>query len=103
MSKKRTQRTASPPRKRPSWLLPGIVILALAAIAAIVAVLAGNNQSPYVPEITGAPRAEVAETTIDHGPQPFGQQVESLFRVRNVGDQPLMVASNPQIETIEGC
>ncbi|MCC6612922.1 MAG: hypothetical protein IT320_05540 [Anaerolineae bacterium] len=103
MSKKKQQRAASPPGQRPTWLLPGIVIVVLAVIAAIVAAVANSNQTPYVAEVEGAPRAQIEQTTIDHGPQPFERPVESQFRVRNVGDQPLMIASNPQVETIEGC
>ncbi len=103
MSKKRSQSAASPPSKRPAWLLPGIIIAVLAVIAAVVAALASGTSEPFVAEVTGAPRAEIEQTTIDHGAQPYGNPVESLFRIRNIGDQPLMIASNPQVETVEGC
>ena len=103
MSKKRSQSAASPPNKRPAWLLPGIIIAVLAVIVAVVAALANTTGEPFVAEVTGAPRAEVDATTIDHGAQPYGNPVESLFRIRNVGDQPLMIASSPQVETVEGC
>ncbi len=103
MSKRTTQRAPSAPHKRPAWLLPSIVIGVLVAIAAIVAALAGGNREAYVAEIAGAPRADIDQTAIDHGLQPYGSPVESIFRIRNVGDQPLMIASNPQVETVEGC
>lgn len=80
-----------------------MIIGALGAIAALFALLSGVFRSPYVPDVTGGPHIEVDQTSIDHGDQRFDTPVESVFRVRNVGDQPLVFLGEPQVELIEGC
>jgi hypothetical protein len=40
---------------------------------------------------------------IDFGPVRFDRIVKASFRLRNVGDQPLRLALNPQVEALEGC
>jgi hypothetical protein len=72
-------------------------------VLAIIAVVTGNRRDPFEPEVTGAPRAEFDLTSIDHGSLRFEQPVESVFRVRNVGDQPLMILGEPRVELVEGC
>jgi len=57
----------------------------------------------FTPEVTDAPRVEVLQDTIDHGNVKLGSTVQSVFRVRNVGDQPLQILGEPQVEVLEGC
>lgn len=92
-----------PPPKRPSWLLPAVIVGAVVALLAIVAAFTGGRREPFVPEVVGAPRAEVDADRIDHGPVAFNQPVESVYRVRNVGDQPLQILGEPRVELVEGC
>lgn len=56
-----------------------------------------------VPEVAGAPRIAVSQDVIDHGDVRFDVPVESVFTVRNVGDQPLMFLEVPFVELVEGC
>ena len=91
------------PSQRPTWLLPTIIIGAVAVVMAIAAVIIGSRGAPFEPEVTGAARAEIEETSIDHGTLRFEQPVESVFRVRNVGDQPLLILGEPRVELVEGC
>ncbi len=58
----------------------------------------------FTPEVTGAPRIEVPEATINHGDVKLGQTVRSVFKVRNVGGQPLEILNQPlQVEVLQGC
>lgn len=91
------------PSQRPAWLIPAIIIGGVVVVLAIIAVVTGNRRDPFEPEVTGAPRAEFDQTSIDHGSLRFEQPVESVFRVRNLGDQPLMILGEPRVELVEGC
>lgn len=101
MKKPKSSTKTTPPR--PAWLLPVIIVGAIAAILAVVALVTGSRDEPFEPQVTGAPRAEVDQTSIDHGSVRFEQPVESVFRVRNVGDQPLMILGEPRVQLMEGC
>lgn len=91
------------PHKRPAWLIPAIILGLVVVVAAVVAVVTGSRREPYEPEVTGAPRAQFDQTAFDHGALRFEQQVESVYRVRNVGDQPLNILGEPRVELVEGC
>jgi hypothetical protein len=93
----------SQPPKRPTWLIPAVMVGVIVVIVAIVAVITGNSGKPFEPEVSGSPRAEIDKTTVDHGSVPFGQYVESVFRVRNVGDKPLVILDEPRVELVQGC
>ncbi len=86
----------------------------LVAAIGMVAVLAGaiiwffsNNQagasSDFVPEVSGAPRLEVSEELVDYGDVRLNTNIETVFRVRNVGDRPLQILGEPQVELVQGC
>lgn len=102
MSKsKKLQPTKS--SQRPTWLLPAVIVGAIVVVLAIVAAMTGSRRESFEPEVAGAPRAEVDQTSIDHGAVRFEQPVESVFRVRNVGDQPLTILGEPRVELLQGC
>lgn len=103
MSKSRKSRHPKPSPQRPAWLIPTVIIGAIVVILAILAVLAGSRREPFEPEVTGAPHVEIDQTSIDHGSVRFEQSVESVFRVRNVGDQPLVIMGEPRVELLQGC
>ncbi|MCL4247939.1 MAG: hypothetical protein KJ065_07310 [Anaerolineae bacterium] len=88
---------------RPAWLIPAIIVGIAVVVVAVVAAITGNRREPFEPEIAGAPRAEFDQTSIDHGSMRFNQQAESVFRVRNVGDQPLTIQGEPRVELVQGC
>lgn len=93
----------SKPQGRPTWLIPAIIVGIVVVVVAAVAAITGNQREPFEPEVTGAPRAEFDQTSIDHGSMRFNQQAESVFRVRNVGDQPLTIQGEPRVELVQGC
>lgn len=88
---------------RPTWLIPAIIVGIVVIVLAVVAAITGNRREPFEPEVAGAPRAEFDQTRIDHGSMSFNQQAESVFRVRNVGDQPLTIQGEPRVELVQGC
>jgi hypothetical protein len=40
---------------------------------------------------------------IDFGQVRFDQFVEARFRLKNVGDRTLQIATRPRVEAVEGC
>ncbi|MBN8590596.1 MAG: hypothetical protein J0M33_02515 [Anaerolineae bacterium] len=98
---KQSQHAKAP--QRPTWLIPAVVFGVIVVVLAIVAVMTGNRRESFEPEVKGAPRAEVDQTSIDHGSLRFEQPVESVFTVRNVGDQPLTILGEPRVELLQGC
>lgn len=102
MSKSKSPQHSKRP-ERPKWLIPAIIVGAIVVAIAAVAAITGNRREPFEPEVAGAPRAEFDQTSIDHGSVRFEQPVESIFRVRNVGDQPLSILSEPRVELLDGC
>ena len=56
-----------------------------------------------IPVVTGAPRVVVDQELVDYGEVKFDTSIETVFRVRNVGDQPLKILGEPQVELVEGC
>lgn len=98
-------KTASPARRtvlsRPLLLLVGVIVVAGVGIG--LAVIRNPNSTPYVPEVTGAPHAEVSTALIDHGDMQMEEFAESTFRIRNTGDQPLRILEEPRVELVQGC
>jgi hypothetical protein len=58
----------------------------------------------FAPTFTDGPRVEVLPTDVlDYGDVEFNKMVNAVFTVRNVGDEPLVVLGEPQVELIQGC
>lgn len=95
---------SKPPSGKP-WLWIVVAAIVVVAVGAVVAIVLGNRNSgpAYEPKVTGAPRAVVDQTVVDHGPVAFNQPVESVFNVTNVGDQPLLIKGEPRVELVAGC
>ena len=101
-------------RKQPSpvtidrtvLMLLGAVVGALLLATAIVLINQQQQSGPppgYVPAVTGAPRVAVSEDVIDYGNVRLNTTIETVFRVQNVGDRPLHILGEPQVELIQGC
>jgi hypothetical protein len=89
-------------------LSKGQLLAALIALISIGGALfwlisRGNKVANFTPEVTGAPSVEVAQQMLDHGDVKMNTPIESVFRVRNRGDQALLILGEPQVEVIEGC
>src|SRR5688500_4662311 len=96
------QPQAQPPQKRWWWLLVGLALLLVAA-GGLLLWQPLSAEPDFVPEVSGAPRLAVDETTLDAGDVKFETPVQAAFRLRNVGDKPLQILDEPQVELIEGC
>ena len=109
MSKKsrRKKQKQSPSRRFP-WLWPAIGGALLLIIGG--AMLLGRSSTDVVevdpnfsPEVSGAPRLVIDQTTIDEGDLKINTMVRTSFRLQNVGDQPLQILGEPAVELVEGC
>ncbi len=91
-------------QKQPRWLWLVLGALVLAG-GAFVMVLAGRNgqASSYKPETTGSSRVSVSQDKIDYGDVKLGSTINTVFDVRNVGDQDLVIQGEPRVEIVEGC
>ena len=97
--------------KRRTWLLGGVISGVLLVIAA--AALATRQQEKpgersfdpnFEPQVSGAPRVEVLpEENIDYGDVKLDTTITTEYRVRNVGDEPLVIYGEPRVEVVEGC
>lgn len=98
------QHSTAAPAPRPRWLLPAVVVsLAAVILAAAVWLIQRGQQTPYTPEVAGAPAARLDQMLIDYGDVRFEQPVETEVKVRNVGDAPLQVLGEPRVELLQGC
>lgn len=51
---------------------------------------------------SGGPRLAVDRTEIAYGDVAYGQPVEAVYRLKNVGDE-VVTIDEPDIKTLEGC
>lgn len=103
MSKKQSKIVPSKSHQRPRWLLPAVIGGALVAMVSLILIALANRQPAYTAEVKGESRAQIDQTEIGHGDVRFETPVESVFRVRNVGDQSLQILGEPWVEVVEGC
>jgi hypothetical protein len=82
------------------WAVAGALLLIVGGVV-IWNGLGRRTTAP--PQVTGAPRLAVDQSTIDEGDVKLGKTIRSAFRLHNVGDQPLQVLGEPQVEVVEGC
>lgn len=89
--------------RRPRWLWMGCIGAAL--LAGGITWLALPDRSPLADasRYQGGPRLAVDRQEVDFGRVPFEKSVQARFRLKNVGDQPLRLATGPRVEVVEGC
>lgn len=86
----------------------GIKPIFLVIGGAIIVIIASlfvfqNKKEPFTPEIVGSPSLKVDEEYIDLGDIKLGRNVQTSFKVINVGDQELKFTQLPYVEVMEGC
>lgn len=94
-----------PPKR--DWLfrvgLGGVLLL----FGGLAILLRGGEEEGidpnFTPDISGAPALEVEQENLDFGDVRLGETVEAVFRIKNVGDQPLRIGESPQVEVLDGC
>lgn len=107
MGKRKGKSKASPkvqPRSRwPRFLLPGLLAVAVVMGAGTWFFLQKSSPQVVAAQYTGGPRLAVDSEFIDFGSVRFEKFVTARFRLRNVGDQPLRLVVDRQVEAVEGC
>lgn len=86
------------------WLPAALVVAAL-AVAALIFWFAQGRQTTanFAPEVTGQPKAVISQTAFDYGDVKLGTTIETVFRVKNTGDQQLVFLREPDVVVLEGC
>lgn len=100
---KLTPRSQNAPPPRSPWLWVGLITVGVIAL-----VIAGfglwRRGSGAAPAGEGSgPVVAVEQDLFDYGDVKVDTPIETLFRLRNAGDQPLKIAGNPEVELVEGC
>ena len=91
---------------RPKWLPYGLAAVALALVVAVIWLALGRQQTTTTtsqPGVTGQPSAVIDQTEFDYGDVKLNTTIETVFRVKNEGDQPLVFQGNPEVKVVEGC
>jgi len=89
---------------RPQWLPTVLGVAALAVIALVIWLAQGQQTTvTSTPEVTGQPSAAIDQPAFDYGDVKLGTTIETVFRVKNVGDQVLVFDGEPIVEVVEGC
>lgn len=99
--KKRQQQSPAPGQRPWLWVIVGALLLVVAG--GLIFWNSADTAPAVAPEVTGKPKLAVDQTTIDEGYQKYNAPVETAFRLRNVGDQPLKILGEPQVVLAEGC
>lgn len=104
--RKRRRSTQGDPNtsKRFMWFALAAAGLILIGIVGLLATRSSDGiPADFVPEVEGAPRISVVQDSVDYGDVKLNTTIETVFRVKNVGDQTLYILDEPQVELVEGC
>ncbi len=95
---------AAPRAGRRTFLWVGLVALGAFALVIVgYTLLRGGSGVPAAGGGQTGPVVEVDQDVFDYGDVKVNTPIETLFRVRNAGDQPLKIAGDPEVELVEGC
>jgi len=106
MSKKTHRKTTPAKPKTPTWVWGAFAAVALLVVGGLVVLFAPKNStapSGFSPEVTGAPALQVSQITIDEGDVKLGETQRTIFTLKNVGDKPLEILGEPQVQLVTGC
>ncbi len=102
-TRKKDGRKGPPRPQNRGWLSALWIIALLIGGGLLVGLLTRTDRTAPAPKVRGAPRVEVSQETVDYGDVKVNTPIETVFRVRNVGDQPLQILGEPQVEVVKGC
>ncbi len=94
---------AKPHSRSSRLLIPGVLLIVVLVGAGTWFLLQKSSTQVVAAQYTGGARLWVDSDYIDFGSVRFEKFVEARFRLRNVGDQPLRLPSNPPVDVVEGC
>ena len=98
-----TRRTQAQ-RQTFKWLwIAGIGIVVIVVGIILFQANTASSQTNAAIQVKGAPRISLVQDTFDYGDVRLGTTVQTVFRVRNVGDQPLVILNQPRVQVVEGC
>lgn len=106
MSKKARRKTTPTPPKTPTWIwaaIAGAVLLVVGGLAVLFSSGSDSTASNFTPEVNGAPALQANQTVIDEGDVKLGATVRNVFTLKNVGDEPLEILGEPQVQLVTGC
>src|SRR4051812_11553560 len=92
----------SKPAKRLLWI-GGLAVIALIAVVLLGQSRSSSDEATWPTSISGAPRVALAQELFDYGTVHYGKTVQTVFKMRNIGDQDLVIKGIPQVEVAEGC
>jgi len=82
----------------------GIVLVAIGVLMGGAALFLTPEQAAYIPEVIGGPRIAIAQEKFDYGDVKVNTPIETVFRVRNIGDEVLQfIDYEPPVELKDGC
>lgn len=91
----------------PKKYLPLLAVAAgvlVIGVAILLITMAGGAADPnFAPQVTGAPKLVVDQPFYDLGDFHFNTLAQVTYTLRNVGDQPLRILEQPQVQVVEGC
>ena len=103
-SRKHVTRKVQPERQSFKWLwVAGIGIVVIIIGVLLFQANRASSQNSAAIQVKGSPRLSVVQDTFDYGDVQLGTTVQTVFRVRNVGDQPLVILNQPRVQVVEGC
>lgn len=90
--------------KTPTWVWAAVAGAVLLVVGGLVVLFGGNGTpSGFTPEVTGAPAIKADRAKIDEGDVKLGVTKRTVYTLKNVGDKPLEILGEPQVELVEGC
>lgn len=108
MSKKtrrKTPATPATPAKKSTWIWAAVAGAALLVFGGLAVLFTASNSTPadFTPEVSAAPVLQVSQPVIDEGDVKLGETKRTVFTLKNVGDKPLKILGEPQVQLVEGC
>lgn len=108
MSRRRkftNHRKPAPKRPRDYRVPIGLSLLAVLLIGGGTLLLWQTNSHGSVrsPEVRGMPRVAVTPEIVDYGDVKLDTSIRTVFHVSNIGDEPLQILGEPEVELIRGC
>jgi hypothetical protein len=84
------------------WLALGGLVVVIVGVLLIWRP-GGGAPSAVAPQVTGKAKLAVDRDAIDFGTLPLDKTVKATFKLTNVGDKPLTISGQPQVEVLTGC